>query len=432
MKYIADLHIHSPFSRATSKSMDLPGLFAWSRVKGIQVIGTGDFTHPEWFRNIKEMLEPAEPGFFKLKDETVPLALDDIVPETLQTRFVLTSEISCIYKKGDKTRKIHTILIVPDIESVERINAKLNSIGNIKSDGRPILGLDARNLLEILLENSPDGVMVPAHIWTPWFSLFGSKSGFDTIEECFEDLTEHIFALETGLSSDPEMNRMISALDRYTLISNSDCHSPSKLGREANLFETGFDFFSLKEALKDPKENGFLGTIEFYPEEGKYHHDGHRKCEVSFDPEETRKNNTICPVCKKPVTVGVMHRVMDLADRKEPEYPDGIRHFESLIPLMEMLGEIFSVGSGSKKVLNQYRQLISLFGSEFNIFRQVPIEELNTSYSPILGEAIRRVRAGEVIRKAGYDGEFGIIKVFEEKEIHSFAKQVHLLTAKKK
>ncbi|MBW2739023.1 MAG: DNA helicase II, partial [Deltaproteobacteria bacterium] len=309
MKYIADLHIHSPFSRATSKFGTLAGLFAWARIKGINVVGTGDFTHPGWLSQLKEYLEPAEPGLFKLKDEDVPPMLSNVSCNPIPVRFMLTSEISCIYKRDEKVRKVHNLLYVPDFESVERINAKLAAIGNIESDGRPILGLDSRNLLEILLEQAAEGFFVPAHIWTPWFSLFGSKSGFDAIEDCFADLTDHIFALETGLSSDPEMNRMISALDRFTLISNSDCHSPSKLGREANVFDTDLDFFSIREALKKPETGGFKGTIEFFPEEGKYHLDGHRKCGVCLEPEETRKLKSICPVCGRKLTVGVMHRV---------------------------------------------------------------------------------------------------------------------------
>ncbi|MCP4755827.1 MAG: DNA helicase UvrD [Proteobacteria bacterium] len=417
MKYIADLHVHSPYSRATSKKSDLAGLFAWARVKGIHVVGTGDFTHPGWLKELKEGLETAEPGFFRLKNETVPLALENIVPEPIPTRFVLSSEISCIYKKADKVRKIHNVLFAPDFESVERINARLAAIGNVESDGRPILGLDARDLLEIVLDEAPDGFLVPAHIWTPWFSLFGSKSGFDAIEDCFGDLTGHIFALETGLSSDPEMNRLISALDRYTLISNSDCHSPSKLGREANLFDTDFDYFALRDALKSPQEKGFLGTIEFYPEEGKYHLDGHRKCGVCFDPLTTRKEDFLCPVCGKPLTVGVMHRVMELADRKVPVYPESSAHFESLVPLPEILGEILEVGSGSKKVLRQYIRLIQLFGSEFNLFRHTPPEEIERRYSPVLSEAVKRIRSGNVIKKAGFDGEFGRIRVFEDKEL---------------
>jgi len=436
MKYIADLHIHSPFSRATSKASNLTGLSAWARIKGIQVLGTGDFTHPGWLRQLKDHLVPAEPGFYKLKDDktrainevlaSVNLPSDILAAEAAQCRFVLSAEISSIYKRHGKVRKIHNVLFVPDFQAAERINGRLAAIGNIESDGRPILGLDSRNLLEILLEQAPDGFLVPAHIWTPWFSLFGSKSGFDSIEECFDDLTDHIFALETGLSSDPDMNRLVSALDRYTLISNSDCHSPSKLGREANLFDTDFHFHAMREALKRPDDGGFLGTIEFYPEEGKYHFDGHRKCKVCLSPEETIKRKGICPVCGRSLTVGVTHRVMELADRKVPDYGKSKTAFYSLIPLPEVLGEIIGLGPGTKGVMNQYSRLISLFGSEFDLLFHTPVEEINRQYSSLLGEAVQRIRSGQVIRNPGYDGEFGVIKVFAKGELASLAGQKSL------
>ncbi len=424
MQYIADLHIHSPFSRATSKKSDLHGLFTWARIKGINVIGTGDFTHPGWFASIKENLVPAEPGFFKLKNEKDVAALDGFTPTDIPVRFVLSSEVSCIYKRNGKVRKVHNLLYAPDFESVERINAKLASIGNIKSDGRPILGLDSRNLLEILLEQAPNGFLVPAHIWTPWFSIFGSKSGFDSVEECFDDLSEHVFALETGLSSDPDMNRRISALDKYTMISNSDCHSPSKLGREANLLDCDFDYFSMRDALKRGDGNGFKGTIEFFPEEGKYHFDGHRKCNVALDPEETRKINAICPVCNSCLTVGVMYRVLELADRDKPRYPAKTPGFKSLIPLQEVLSEIVGYGPASKKVLTEHARVVSLFGSEFNLFLNTDIEDINKRYSSTLGEAIKRMRECKVIKNSGFDGEFGTIKLFDEGEIQSKSRQL--------
>jgi len=417
VKYIADLHIHSSFSRATSKKCDLPHLLAWARIKGINLIGTGDFTHPGWLDHLKEHLVPAEPGFLKLKQQQIPADLQSMSPEAIPVRFVLTAEISSIYKRHGKVRKVHNILILPDFESVERINRKLAGIGNLESDGRPILGLDSRNLLEILLEHAPEGFLVPAHIWTPWFSLFGSKSGFDSIEECFGDLSGHVFALETGLSSDPQMNRMISGLDRFSLISNSDCHSPQKLGREANLFNAGFDFFSMRESLKKTGEGGFLGTVEFFPEEGKYHLDGHRKCDVCLEPEETRKVESVCPVCNKPLTVGVKHRVMELADRKDPVYPANFPPFHSFIPLPEVLSEIIGVGAGSKSVMSQYERVINAFGSEFNLMIKTPVEEIKQNYTPVLAEAVGRIRTGRVMRNAGYDGEFGVISVFEEGEI---------------
>ena len=423
MEYIADLHIHSPYSRATSRESTLAGLSAWARIKGIQVVGSGDFTHPGWCGRLKEELEPAEPGLFRLKNEDdIPSPLQGVTLSAGPVRFLLSAEVSCIYKRHGATRKVHNLLYVPDFAAAERINSKLAGIGNIISDGRPILGLDSRDLLEILLEQAPEGFLVPAHIWTPWFSLFGSRSGFDSIEECFGDLTSHIFALETGLSSDPEMNRLISALDRLALISNSDCHSPSKLGREANIFSAGFDFFSLRDAIRNNRRETFTGTIEFFPEEGKYHADGHRACRVCLDPDETRRLALRCPVCSRPLTVGVRHRVLELADRVVPVYPEEAPGFFSLIPLPEVLGEIIGVGPSSKEVMRQYGLAISRFGSEFNLLLHTPVEEISL-HSPLLGEAVSRIRAGRVIRRPGYDGEFGVIRVFDDGELDRLAGQ---------
>ena len=423
MNYVADLHIHSPFSRATSPDSSPAGLAAWARIKGIQIVGTGDVTHPGWLSLLQQVLEPAEPGLFRLRDESsIPAILPGLPPNDAPVRFLLSAEISSIYKRGGATRKVHNLLYLPDFAAVQRLNAKLAGIGNIESDGRPILGLDSRNLLEILLDCSPDGFMVPAHIWTPWFSLFGSKSGFDSIEECFGDLSQHIFALETGLSSDPDMNRLISGLDRCALISNSDCHSPSKLGREANLFNTGFDFFSLRDALKENHKDRFSGTIEFFPEEGKYHFDGHRDCKVCLDPHASRKLANRCPVCDKPLTIGVHHRVLELADRETPLYRDDAPGFHSLIPLPELLGELLQVGSASRAVNDQYARVIARFGSEFNLLLHSPLEQLR-DYEPLLAEAVGRMREGRVIRQPGYDGEFGVIRVFEEGELVQLAGQ---------
>ncbi|NVO00229.1 MAG: DNA helicase UvrD [Geobacteraceae bacterium] len=417
MNYIADLHIHSPYSRATSKNSDLAGLYGWAKLKGINVVGTGDFTHPAWFATLKRELEPAEPGLFKLKNETaVPSPLADVPLPQGPVRFLLSAEVSCIYKRGGKVRKVHNLLYVPDFDSAERVNRALGTIGNIISDGRPILGLDSRNLLEILLENAPQGFLVPAHIWTPWFSIFGSRSGFDSVEECFADLTPHIFALETGLSSDPDMNRLITGLDRYALISNSDCHSPSKLGREANLFDCGFDYFSMWDAIRANSHDNFKGTVEFFPEEGKYHADGHLDCTVCLHPAESKELNNLCPACGKPLTIGVLNRVMELADRSEPLFADNSPEVFSLIPLPEILGELAGTGSGSKKVLREYSKILGTFGSEFELLLNLPIECIAESNS-LLSEAVRRVRAGEVFRQPGYDGRFGVIKAFEQGEL---------------
>ncbi|MCL1981377.1 MAG: UvrD-helicase domain-containing protein, partial [Proteobacteria bacterium] len=434
--YIADLHVHSLYSRATSKASNLYGLAAWAAVKGIKVVGTGDFTHPGWFAHLHECLEAAEPGFFRLRAE--PAAeISDLLPpgirpamELTAIRFVLSAEISSIYKRGGQVRKVHNLLYAPDFDAVRRLNATLATLGNITADGRPILGLDSRDLLEILLEKAEQGFLVPAHIWTPWFSLFGSKSGFDSIEECFGDLSPHVFALETGLSSDPEMNRLIAALDRFTLISNSDCHSPAKLGREANLFATDFNYFAMKEALQSPVnpagQQVFTATVEFYPEEGKYHCDGHRKCQVCLEPRETRDTGGLCPVCGKPLTIGVLHRVMELADRERPMWPPGSPRVHSLVPLAEIVAELLDCGVSSKKVMEGYARLINTFGSEFGLLLDTPVEDIRAKGFGLLAEAIERVRSNRVIRKPGYDGEFGVVTVFSEGERAALCGQASL------
>lgn len=419
MEFIADLHVHSPYSRATSRESTLAGLSAWAQLKGIQIIGSGDFTHPGWFALLKELLEPAEPGLFRLKSVAAfppPLPELSRVPQTV--RFLLSAEVSCIYKRHGAVRKVHNLLYVPDFASAEKVNRRLAVIGNISADGRPILGLDSRDLLEVLLEEAPDGFLVPAHIWTPWFSLFGSRSGFDSLEECFGDLTPHIFALETGLSSDPAMNRLISGLDRCALISNSDCHSPAKLGREANIFTTGFDFFSMREALRSNNQQTFRGTVEFFPEEGKYHADGHSDCEVCLDPQETRRLGGICPMCRKPLTIGVQYRVMELADREMPFFPAGAPEFFSLIPLPEILGELLDCGPLTKGVLRHYAQALAIFGSEFELLLRTPVVDVER-HAPLLAESIRRIRNGAVIRQPGYDGRFGTVRAFAPGELGS-------------
>ena len=351
--FIADLHVHSRFSRATSKNLTPRNLAAWASVKGIQLLATGDFTHPGWLELISDQLESMENGFFRLKDQS---GLDQELPWFSGTggaediRFVLCTEISSIYKKGGKVRKIHNLVFMPGLEAVRKFNIRLGQVGNLASDGRPILGLPARDLLEMVLETDPLAFLVPAHIWTPWFSLFGSKSGFNRLEDCFEDLSSEIFALETGLSSDPEMNQLWSALDRYTLISNSDAHSGEKLGREANLLSGEISFPALRAALrKDTGPARFEGTLEFYPEEGKYHLDGHRKCGIVLEPAETARLKGICPVCGKELTIGVLNRVFELADRETP-VRSAAQKF-SLVPLTEILSEILGSGSGTKKVM---------------------------------------------------------------------------------
>ena len=415
--FIADLHIHSKFSRATARNLDFENLYIWAQLKGISVVGTGDFTHPEWISEISEKLEPAEPGLFRLKrdiarccDETVPISCRAPV------RFMLSCEISNIYKKKGKTRKNHNLVFFPDLERVRLFNNRLETIGNIKSDGRPIIGLDVRDLLEIVLETSDDGFLVPAHIWTPWFSMLGSKSGFNSIEECFEDLSTYIFAAETGLSSDPSMNWRVSELDNITLISNSDAHSPSKLGREANLFKTEMNYHAIRAAMEKGDKNKFAGTFEFFPEEGKYHVDGHRKCEVFFSPAETQSHLGICPVCGKPLTLGVLHRVQDLATRPEGTRPNRHFPFYRLIPLDVILAEILRVGAQSKKVTQTYRALLESIGNEFRILHYLDRDIIESVGVPLLGEAIFRMRNNHVSFSPGYDGLFGTLQIFSDRE----------------
>ncbi len=424
MHYIADLHIHSCYSRATSSQSHLEALAAWSKIKGIDVLATGDFTHPQWMKEIRENLTEAEPGFYKLKNKSLAL-LEGVKSETGSTRFILSVEISSIYKKNGKTRKVHSLIFAPDLNTADKIILKLSQVGNLKSDGRPILGLDVKTMLDMMLNISEKIIMIPAHIWTPWFSLLGSKSGYDSVEECFEDLSPHIFALETGLSSDPLMNWCLSALDRYSLVSNSDAHSPEKLGREANIFDCDLDYFSMFDALKTKK--GFWGTYEFFPEEGKYHFDGHRKCNVVLDPSQTMLPEDLCPVCGRPLTIGVMNRIFKLADRKTPQKPAGSGSFKSLMPLREVIADTLESSSTSKKTEREYARLINTYGNEFNILCEIPLNQFSKDSNPFLKEALKRMREGEVIKTAGYDGEFGIIKIFSPDDRASAKGQSSLL-----
>ena len=420
MRFHVDVQIHSKYSRATAKNADLENLALWGRKKGVTVVGTGDFTHPAWLADIKEKLVPAEPGLFRLRPE-LERELERQTPAAcaVPQRFLLEVEISTIYKKGEKVRKIHHLIFVPDIAAADRLVASLSRIGNLASDGRPILGLDSRDLLEITLETGPDSYLIPAHIWTPWFAALGSKSGFDSIDDCYGDLAEHVFAVETGLSSDPPMNWRISGLDRFRLVSNSDAHSPPKIGREATTYDTALDYFAMLEALKTGA--GFVGTVEFFPEEGKYHMDGHRKCGIRFTPEETKAHGGLCPVCGAGLTVGVSHRIDSLADRSEAEAraapPPKAAEVLSLVPLAEILAEVKGVGPGSKTVAQSYERLLAKLGPELAILESVPLEDIARAGEPLLGEAIARLRRGQVIRDAGYDGEYGVIHLFEEEEL---------------
>jgi DNA helicase-2/ATP-dependent DNA helicase PcrA len=417
-QFYADLHVHSKYSRATSRDGDLEHMAFWARKKGVSVLGTGDFTHPGWFEEIQGKLVASEPGLYRLRPD-----LERQVDEWLggapgtPVRFMLQVEISTIYKKDDRTRKVHHLIYVPDLQKAESVRESLARIGNIASDGRPILGLDSRHLLEITLEAGEGCYLVPAHIWTPWFAVLGSKSGFDQVEHCYGDLTPEIFALETGLSSDPPMNWRLSCLDRYSLVSNSDAHSPPKIGREACVFQTEMDYFAMRRALETGE--GYGGTVEFFPEEGKYHYDGHRKCGVCLTPEQAREHDGRCPVCGKPLVLGVMHRVVELADRPDApdEPPAHGAPFRSLIPLDEVLSEIQGVGPQSKAVQRRYEDLVSQLGSELFILESAPLEEVRRAGSTLLAEALSRMREGRVICSAGFDGQYGSIHLFTKDEL---------------
>lgn len=407
MRIIADLHVHSGYSRATSKDMNLASMARWAALKGINVVGTGDFTHPAHFKAIKERLEPAESGLFKLKETR---------PGKNNVRFMLTAEVSNIFTQSGKTRKIHNLIFAPTVAAAERMNARFAGLGNIASDGRPIFGFSALDLLKIVMEADPSSMLVPAHAWTPWFSIFGSRSGFDSIEECFGDASRHIRAIETGLSSNPAMNRRLSMLDDVALISNSDAHSPSKLGREANVLDTEMNYEAITGAIKDRDKKRFLYTVEFFPEEGKYHSDGHRECGVMLTPEETKKNNGVCPVCGKGVTVGVLSRVEELADR-----PDGFILKDavpgvSLMPLQEILSEVFECGVNTQKVQREYIRLTTTVASEFVLLLDMSGKDLVKATGEKTALAIAKVRKGEIRIRPGFDGEFGKIRIFGDIE----------------
>jgi DNA helicase-2/ATP-dependent DNA helicase PcrA len=421
VSFYADLHVHSKYSRATSRDADLEHLTLWARRKGLTVVGTGDFTHPAWFEEIRDKLVPAEPGLFRLRPD-LEREVDARLPPSCRgpVRFLLEVEISTIYKKGDRTRKVHHLIYAANLDTAARLREKLGGIGNLASDGRPILGLDSRHLLEITLESGADAYLVPAHVWTPWFAVLGSKSGFDSVEECYGDLSSHIFAVETGLSSDPPMNWRVSRLDRFTLVSNSDAHSPPMLGREATAFATDLDYFAIRRALETGE--GFGGTVEFFPEEGKYHLDGHRACGVRLEPAETRSADGLCPACGKPLTVGVLSRVEELADRPEdPPPPPRSAPFRCLVPLPEVLSELCGVGAKSQAVEQAVSRLVAKLGPEIDILERLPLEDVARAGDGLLKEALTRLRAGQVWRQAGYDGEYGVIRLFAPGELRARA-----------
>ncbi len=401
---IVDLHIHSRYSRACSAGLELPNIAMACEKKGVDIVVTGDFTHPAWIRHIKENLAEENKGIYKLKDNTSTI------------RFILGTEISCIYKHKDVTRRVHLLILAPNIQAVEKFNAELERRGvNIRADGRPIMGLSAKTILQILLGIDPGFMLIPAHAWTPWFGILGSKSGYDRIEDCFEELTPHIRAIETGLSSDPTMNRRLSMLDNVTLISNSDAHSANNLGREANVLSLSenYDFAEITDILKSSNKKKFLHTIEFYPEEGKYHFDGHAPCKIALSPKETKAKKFLCPSCKKKVTVGVLHRVEDLADRDELKIESGmfVPH-KYIVPLKEIISSVFGVGVASKKVAQEYESMVSKLGSEFSILLRIEIDKIEKQVSDAaIAVAISNMREGKVRTTPGYDGIFGSVKV---------------------
>ncbi|MBN2096711.1 DNA helicase UvrD [Candidatus Peregrinibacteria bacterium] len=416
--FIADLHIHSKYSRACSKNLDLPHIHAWCQLKGIDMVATADFTYPAWFKDLHEQLEETDKGVFELKKEFTEQH-EVLIPDSCKrpVRFVLSTELSLIYKKGDRCRKVHHVVLAPDLKTVAKINVELDKRGNIKSDGRPILGLDSKELLKILLDISQDIELIPAHVWTPHFAIFGSQSGFDSVEECFEELSDHIHALETGLSSDPPMNWRLSRNDKYVLVSNSDAHSPQKLGREAIVFDCDMNYPAILNALRHDHKK-VAGTIEFFPEEGKYHADGLRAENLCLTPEETKKYDYLSPKTGKKITVGVLHRISKLADRKMGEKPTTARGVWYVIPLTEIISEILQVGPCSKKVDELYRHLLQKIGPEFYILKDAPVKDIKAVHE-MVGEAVSRMRNGKTIIQPGYDGEYGIIKLFREEELLS-------------
>ncbi|MEE1941241.1 endonuclease Q family protein [Streptomyces sp. TRM 70361] len=410
MRHYADLHIHSRYSRACSRALDLRQLARWARRKGITVLGTGDFTHPGWAAELREELVPAEPGLFRLRDETDHEVLETLPPTCRgPLRFTLQTEVATNYTRGGRGRRLHHLCHVPGFEAVERLTRALTPYGALASDGRPALAMDARDLLEAVLAAGEGAFLVPAHIWTPWFGLLGSKSGFDSVAECYGDLTEHVFALETGLSSDPEMNWRVSALDRFRLVSHSDAHSAPALGRNATVFDTDLDYFALRRALATGE--GYAGTVDLYPEEGKYHLDGHRACGVRLTPAETRELGGRCPVCGRRLTVGVLHRVEELADHRAGRRPETAGEPLKIVPLPEIVGEILGVGPKSKAVGRAVDSLTAALGPELPLLLEVPLERLREAGEPEVAEAVGRLRAHRVRRESGYDGVYGTVSL---------------------
>ena len=397
-KFVADFHIHSRYSRACSKELSIAELTKWAKIKGIGVLGTGDFTHPLWLQELKDTLQATGTGLF----------------EQQGARFLLTGEVNTLFYRREKAHQVHHLVFAPSLEAVDRINTELQSFGNLEQDGRPMLKLEAWRLVQIVRAADPRCFVVPAHVWTPWFGVFGSSTGFDLLEECFQDESQHIFALETGLSSDPSMNWRLTALDRYALISNSDSHSAPRIGREANLFDCELSYDAIADALRTKDRTRFLGTLEFFPEEGKYHYDGHRACRVRWSPAQTRQHGFRCPTCGRKVTIGVMHRVEALADRPEGTVPDGAVPFRRIVGLDKIIADALGVGVQTQAVEREYMQLIHACGSEFEVLLNTPEQALRQATQPRIADGILWMRQGKVTVEPGYDGEYGVIRIFQE------------------
>lgn len=413
MRFIADFHIHSRYSRATSGDMEVETIGKWAGIKGIGLMGTGDFTHPLYLAELKAKLEPAEGGLFRLKRPS-------------PVRFILTAEVSNIFQQRGRLRKVHTLIFAPSFAVVDKINTNLGRLGKLSSDGRPTLTAPVKEVVKLVLDSSPDCLVIPAHAWTPWFSLFGANSGFDSIEECFQEESRHISAIETGLSSNPSMNWRLSILDPISLVSNSDAHSPPKIGREANVFQCNMDYWEITDAIKDKDRNKFIFTIEFFPEEGKYHYDGHRNCGLVFSPQETRRQKGLCPSCKRRLTIGVMHRVENLADRPEGYVPQGAIPAQHLVPLEEIIAEALNQSVNTKAVREEYLKAVHTLGNEFFVLMDAPKEDLFRYLPARVAEGIIRVREGRLRIKPGYDGVYGKVSIFDEGDKGKASAQMEL------
>ncbi len=410
MRVIGDLHIHSRFSRATSQKMNIDEIARFARVKGLNLVGTGDFTHPKWLEELKrDLVEAREINLCKpAKDPASPV------------HFMISGEVSTIFTFKDRVKKIHHVILVPSIETAVQINERLATYGNLSIDGRPMLDMTAPQLVEEVMQISSENVVIPAHVWTPWFSLFGAFSGFNCIEACYQDMTKHVFAVETGLSSDPAMNWRLSALDKYALVSNSDCHShwPWRIGREANVFDLErLSYHEIVDAIrhKDPKR--FRFTIETNPAYGKYHWTGHRTCKVAFSPKEATKFGNWCPVCRKRLTKGVEQRVEELADRPVGFKPEGAIGYVHLLPLSEIISTVLGASyPGIRKVWDIYNSLTARFDSEYAVLIDASQEEMSEIVDPKIAEAITRVREGKADVFPGYDGVYGQLLIFSEQK----------------